>query len=52
MDVLDEEDGSMLLHGLKGPHKTRLIVPKSLRLRPDRERLEVRYERFLSKAQV
>ncbi len=43
------EDGPMLLHGLKGLHKTRLIVPRSARNRPGPARLEIRYERFLSR---
>jgi putative restriction endonuclease len=48
-DVLEEDDGPMLLHGLKGLHRTRLIVPRSARKKPDPQRLERRYERFLSR---
>jgi putative restriction endonuclease len=45
--LLDEEDGPMLAL-LQGAHEQRLQVPRSPRLRPDRERLAVRYERFLA----
>jgi putative restriction endonuclease len=44
--VLDEEDGPMLLHGLKGLHDQRIVLPRSLQLRPDPARLERRYRRF------
>jgi putative restriction endonuclease len=45
-DLLDEEDGPMLLHGLKGFHGRELHVPKSRHLRPDPDRLEERYALF------
>jgi len=45
-DVLEEEDGPMLRHGLKGLHGGRLIVPRSASAKPSPERLEVIYERF------
>lgn len=45
-DVLDEEDGPMLLHGLKGLHHQRIVLPRSRELYPDPARLERRYERF------
>ncbi len=47
-DVLDEEDGPMLLHGLKGLHQEHLIVPKSARLKPSPEKLQIRYQQFLA----
>jgi len=47
-DVLDEEDGPMLRHGLKGLHGGKLIVPRSAKAKPDPERLEVVYGRFLA----
>lgn len=47
-DVLEEEDGLTLLHGLQNFHGKRIIVPKSLKFRPSPDRLEVRYERFLA----
>lgn len=43
--LLDEEDGPML-ELLKQFHRTPLQVPRQVRLRPDRERLAARFERF------
>ena len=45
-DVLDEEDGPMLLHGLKDMHLQRIHLPTSRAQHPDPERLARRYERF------
>jgi putative restriction endonuclease len=45
-DVLAESDGPMLVHGLQQMHGLRLIVPKQESQRPDRDRLEVRYQLF------
>ncbi len=45
-DILDEEDGPVLQHGLKGLHKSMLILPASRRNYPSREALEWRYSRF------
>ncbi|GAA1481173.1 HNH endonuclease [Gordonia sinesedis] len=46
-DLLDEVDGPMLLHGLQGRHGQALMVlPRSRRERPDRDLLNVSYERF------
>lgn len=45
-DLLEEEDGPMLVHGLKGMHRTRILVPRSAAQRPDPELLERRYEAF------
>ena len=45
-DVLDEEDGPMLKHGLKGLHKCKIILPKSIELRPRKEFLDWRYQKF------
>lgn len=45
-DVLAEEDGPMLLHGLKGLHHQGIELPRSVEMRPDPERLARRYERF------
>lgn len=47
-DILDEEDGPMLQHGLQGMHGQRLHVPSRRAHRPDREALEYRYELFRS----
>jgi len=45
-DVLDEADGPMLEYGLQKMHGERIQVPGREGLRPRREYLEVRYERF------
>ena len=45
-DILDEEDGPILQRGLKGLHKTKLILPNSRSNWPSREALEWRYRRF------
>ena len=46
-DVLDEEDGPMLLHGLQGLNGKRIFAPRSPRFRPSPERLQIRYQQFL-----
>ncbi|MFC1477602.1 HNH endonuclease [candidate division KSB1 bacterium] len=45
-DILDEEDGPMLRHGLQKLHRSRILLPHSQDDRPDRELLDKRYERF------
>jgi len=45
-DVLEEKDGPMLQHGLKGLHKTKLILPVSRSQWPSKEALDWRYSRF------
>lgn len=45
-DVLEEEDGPMLQHGLKELHNRRIIVPKLDDQKPKRENLEIRYKQF------
>ena len=45
-DILEEEDGPVLQHGLKELHKTKLILPSSRSQWPRRESLEWRYSRF------
>jgi putative restriction endonuclease len=44
--ILEEEDGPMLLHGLKEMHQREIIVPRELSLRPDPHRLQERYVEF------
>jgi putative restriction endonuclease len=44
--VLDEQDGPMLLHGLKGMHRQLIVLPRAESQRPDRDRLEQRYAAF------
>jgi putative restriction endonuclease len=45
-DVLKEIDGPMLEHGLQRFHGQAIALPRSARARPDRVRLEERYESF------
>ena len=45
-DVLEEEDGPVLQHGLKGLHNTKLILPSLKSHYPNRDALEWRYSRF------
>jgi putative restriction endonuclease len=47
--LLDEDDGPMLTL-LQDAHDQQLLVCRSVPLRPDRERLAIRYERFLEHA--
>jgi len=44
--LLEEEDGPMLLHGLKGMHGQRIVLPRATELKPDPERLERRFRQF------
>lgn len=45
-DILNEQDGPMLLHGLKEMHQTKIAIPRSSHDRPSMLLLERRYERF------
>ena len=46
-DILQEEDGPMLLHGLQELHGQSLqVVPRARDQKPDPERLEERFEQF------
>lgn len=47
-DILEEEDGPMLLHGLKLLHRARLHAPRRAEDRPDPDLLEIRYNRFIA----
>ena len=49
-DVLEQEDGPMLIHGLQGFHGQPLRVPVREEWRPDRRLLEERYALFLRRA--
>ena len=46
-DVLEEEDGPMLRHGLQELHGVKIVPPRRPELRPSRDLLALRYERFL-----
>jgi len=45
-DVLAEEDGPMLLHGLQELHGSRIVLPKAELLRPNRDYLAERFGCF------
>ena len=45
-DILEEEDGPMLQHGLKELHQMKIILPTSKSLWPDRNYLDWRYQKF------
>jgi len=45
-DVLEEIDGPMLQHGLKGMHQSTLILPKQKKDYPNKDFLDIRYQRF------
>jgi putative restriction endonuclease len=47
--IRDEADGPMLRVGLQGIHNQRILTPAAQHLRPDRDRLERRYELFRKK---
>jgi len=45
-DLLSEEDGPMLTHGIQGLHQRKLIMPRNSRDWPDQERLAARFDSF------
>jgi putative restriction endonuclease len=45
-DILEEDDGPMLQHGLKELHQKKIILPISKNLWPDRTFLDWRYQKF------
>lgn len=45
-DILNESDGPMLLHGLKGMHERKIWIPRRAELKPDESLLEQRYGQF------
>ena len=47
-DILEEIDGPMLRYGLQGMHNSRLTGPRIRAAKPDPDRLEERYEEFLT----
>ena len=46
--ILKEVDGPMLKHGIQELHKSIIHLPRSTKLRPDKYRLEMRFQEFLS----
>jgi len=47
-DVLLEVDGPMLKYGIQSLNKERIILPRSKNSWPDQDRLDIRYQQFLS----
>jgi putative restriction endonuclease len=45
-DIMDEDDGPMLLHGLQSLHQNKIVLPTSRHLLPDPMLLERRYTDF------
>jgi len=45
--ILNEVDGPMLKYGIQQMHESILNLPRSSKLRPDRYRLELRFQEFL-----
>lgn len=46
-DILREKDGPMLKHGLQEVHGKRILLPRAAELRPDRDLLAERFDRFV-----
>lgn len=46
-DLLEEIDGPMLTYGFQKLHDQKIILPKSKKAWPDREKLDWRHEKFL-----
>lgn len=46
-DVLEEEDGPVLQHGLKGLHQNKIVLPSSKSQWPNQDALAWRYEKFV-----
>lgn len=46
--LLEEVDGPMLKHGFQEMHKTKLNLPRREENFPDKEKLEIRFEQFLT----
>ena len=45
-DILDETDGPMLQHALKGLHSNKIILPNHEKDYPNKSFLDIRYQRF------
>lgn len=45
-DILGESDGPMLRYGIQQLHEQRIVLPRSEKLWPDQNRLEIRYKGF------
>lgn len=49
-DVLEEEDGPMLQHGLKELHRAMIILPRAEQHWPNRDYLDRRFQKFMAYA--
>ena len=47
-DVLEEEDGPVLQHGLKGLHENKIVLPSSKTQWPSQDALSWRYDKFIN----
>lgn len=45
-DILDEEDGPMLEHGLQGIHNSKIYIPRKKENKPNKDFLDWRYQKF------
>lgn len=45
-DILEEIDGPMLQHGLKGLHSNKIFLPKYKKDYPNKDFLDIRYQQF------
>jgi putative restriction endonuclease len=45
-DVLEEEDGPMLRHGLQAVHGSKIVLPRRVEDHPNRDYLSEQFERF------
>ena len=45
-DIRRERDGPTLVHAIQALHGTRIVLPRSVPLRPDPKLVEMRYEQF------
>ena len=46
-DILYETDGPMLKYGIQSLENNKIILPQNKNNQPDRERLDIRFQRFL-----
>ncbi|NLJ40827.1 MAG: HNH endonuclease [Clostridiales bacterium] len=45
-DIMREQDGPMLKHGIQALHKKSIILPKNIASWPDKDRLSLRFKQF------
>ena len=45
-DILEETDGPMLKYGLQSTHRQKIILPRKEIMKPNKEWLDIRYQRF------